>query len=105
MSNAKTHTLTVTSELLTSFLFRVMSCWKGRTFLFCGSQATVSQSSTKDLVEGLIQVCSFSRMSGYFLDKSSEFREKIDARPLKAFPSLTRFWLTAGNSSIASGAT
>lgn len=45
------------------------------------SQATVSQSSTKDLVSSFTQVLSLAKISGYFLDKSSEFREKIAASP------------------------
>jgi len=80
-SNAKTQTLTFTSSILTSFFLRVMSCWKGRTFFSIRSQATVSQSSTKLLVSGLTQVLSLARMSGYFLERSSELREKIAARP------------------------
>src|SRR5271163_5237332 len=105
MSNAKTQTFTLTSSALTSFLFRVISCWKGNTFLCTRSQATVSQSRTKLFVLGLIQVFNFSKMSGYFLERSSEFREKTEARPLNALESFCNVVFAAGNSFMVSGAT
>jgi hypothetical protein len=80
-SKAKTQTLTLTSSILTSFFFRVMSCWKGRTFFSTVSQPTLSQSRTKLLVSGFTHVFNFAKISGYFLDKSSELREKIAASP------------------------
>lgn len=80
-SNAKTHTLTFTSSILTSFFLRVMSCWNGSTFFSTISHATVSQSSTKLLVSGLIHALSRARMSGYFFERSSELREKMAATP------------------------
>jgi len=80
-SNAKTQTLIFTSSILTSFFFRVISCWKGKTFFSTRSQATVSQSRTKLLVSVLTQVFSLDKISGYFFDRSSELRENIAAIP------------------------
>lgn len=98
MSNAKTHTLTFTSSILTSFFFRVISCWKGSTFFSTISQPTVSQSRTKLLVSGLTHVSNFDKMSGYFFDRSSELREKIAASsPVEVFDGVVP-WYRSGES-------
>ncbi len=81
-SKANTHTLTLTSSILTSFFLRVMSCWNGSTFFSSRSHATVSQSKTKLCVSFLTHLSSLASTSGYFLDRSSEFRENTAARPL-----------------------
>lgn len=74
------------SSALTSFRLRVCNCWKGRTFFSVMSQATVSQSNTKLFVPSFTHVGSFARISGYFFDRSSEFREKMFDTPLSLFP-------------------
>lgn len=72
-----------------------MSCWKGSTFFSVTSQATDSQSKTKLVVSSLTQVLSLARMSGYFLDKSSEFLEKMEATPPPtSLPALCVAWLS-----------
>ena len=101
-SKAKTHTLTLTSSILTSFFFLVISCWKGRTFFSTTSQATDSQSKTKLVVSSLTQVLSLARMSGYFLDKSSEFLEKMDATPPPtSLPAPCVAWLSVSSETLA----
>lgn len=98
-SNANTQTFTLTSSTLTSFRFRVISCWKGSTFFSSRSHATVSQSKTKLLVSVLTQESSFARTSGYFFDRSSEFREKMAARPfLSGFDELPATAYCSGES-------
>lgn len=101
-SKAKTQTLTLTSSILTSFFLRVMSCWKGSTFFSITSHATVSQSSTKLLVSSLIHVCSLDRISGYFLDRSSELREKMAATPAPVvLLAPGSAWLSSSSASLA----
>ena len=53
-SKANRHTRTFTSSALTSFLFRLLSSWNGKSFIVSRSNATASVSSTKDLVLSLI---------------------------------------------------
>lgn len=61
-----------------TFLFLVLSTWKGRILLLTGSQATASQSNTKDF-NGILQFSmlldKLEMISGYFWDMSSRFRE------------------------------
>lgn len=88
------------SSVFTSFLLRVMSCWNGRTFFSTMSHATVSQSSTKLRTPSPTQSGSLARMSGYFLLRSSELREKIFEIPFSVTPAAGMVLVTSTKVSV-----